>query len=55
MLPAKIIKPIEIFLNQGSEKSVAAVFKKFGDKHDGSDVRMVLSFVLKKTSAETNM
>ncbi len=53
-LPAEIINPVKAYLLDSNEKSVSAVFRKFGDKYDGSDVRMILNHVLSvlsKTSA----
>lgn len=46
VLPSEIINPIKAFLLESDDKSVAAVFKKFGDKYDSGDARMVLSHAL---------
>ncbi|MCW5909322.1 MAG: AAA family ATPase [Chitinophagales bacterium] len=45
VLPAETINPIKAFLLENNEKSVGAVFRKFGEKYDGNDVRMVLSYM----------
>lgn len=52
VLPAETINPLLAFFTDSSEKSVAAAFKKFGDKYDGSDVRMVLAHVIRTFSAQ---
>lgn len=46
VLPAETIQTLENFFNESPEKTVGAVFKKFGDKYDGNDVRMVLNSLL---------
>ncbi len=46
VLPAETIQTLEKFLHESAEKTVAAAFKKFGDKYDGNDVRMVLNSLL---------
>jgi hypothetical protein len=51
VLPAQIINPVKAFLMESPEKSVSAVFRQFGDKYDGNDVRMVLSEVLRQLQA----
>ena len=51
VLPAETIQPLEKFLRESEEKTVAAVFRKFGDKYEGGDVRMVLNYVIKTSSA----
>lgn len=47
-LPAETINPLLAFFTDSNEKTVTAAFKKFGDKYDGNDVRMVLSYMLQK-------
>ena len=55
VLPAETIQTLEKFLNESSEKTVAAAFRKFGDKYDGNDVRMVLnSLIQAKTKSKTS-
>jgi uncharacterized protein YpbB len=49
VLPQETIRPLESFLRESREKNVSAVFRKFGDKYDGNDVRMVLNHVLMKS------
>lgn len=48
VLPAEVINPIISFLLESDEKTVAAVFRKFGEKFDGNDVRMVISYLQRK-------
>ncbi len=52
VLPSEIIQPIEKFLTESNEKNVAAVFRKFGDKYDGGDVRMVLNHLERKSKTK---
>ncbi|MCX6198938.1 MAG: AAA family ATPase [Bacteroidetes bacterium] len=55
VLPAETIQTLENFLNESPEKTVAAAFKKFGNKYDGNDVRMVLnSLLFQKQKTKTN-
>lgn len=55
VLPAETIHTLEKFLNESPEKTVAAAFRKFGDKYDGNDVRMVLnSLIHRNQKAKTN-
>jgi ATP-dependent DNA helicase PIF1 len=54
VVPAEILRPLESFLTESKEKSVSAVFRQFGEKYDGSDVRMVLNHVLTKEEVKTS-
>ncbi|MBK7149235.1 MAG: AAA family ATPase [Bacteroidetes bacterium] len=48
VLPADTVDTIAAFLQNSEEKTVAAVFRKYGEKYDGNEVRMVLAHVLRR-------
>ena len=52
VLPAETVQVLEKFLMESEEKSVAAVLRKFGEKYDGGDIRMVLNYVLRKVGKQ---
>ncbi len=55
VLPAETIQTLKKFLNESPEKTVAAAFRKFGDRYDGNDVRMVLNHLINtKTKSKTS-
>lgn len=45
VLKPNVLNPLLDFLAKSEEKTVAAVFKKFGEKFDGNDVKMVLRYL----------
>jgi len=47
VLPPNVINTLVAFFNDGNERTVAAVFHKFGEQYDGNDIRMVLSHLNK--------
>jgi ATP-dependent DNA helicase PIF1 len=49
VLPAETIDTIAAFIDTSDDKTVSAVFRKYGEKYDGNDVRMVLAHVLRRT------